>query len=261
MNKFRFPILALVLLVSSISNAQKAQERENLYQISTFNALLQGVYDGSLTVGSLLQHGDMGIGTFNRLDGEMIVMDGKCYQVDITGKVRVVPANVTTPYACVTHFDTDVTIKIDKPTSLQDLEIQIDKLIKSKNHIAAIRIAGQFEYVKTRSVPKQSPPYQALAEAVKQQAVFMLNKTQGELVGFWCPQWLNGIAVPGYHIHYLDQKKSAGGHVLDCVMTKGVVRLDITPNISLNTPMDKPFVDAELVTDRSKETKAVEKGK
>lgn len=261
MSKFKFPIVAALVMASSLSHAQQPESRENVYQISTFNALLQGVYDGSLSVGRLLKHGDMGIGTFNGLDGEMVVMDGKCYQVDITGKVIKVPASITTPFACVTFFDTDVTIKIDKPTSFTELEAIIDEKITSKNHVAAIRISGDFEYVKTRSVPKQSPPYIALADAVKQQAVFDLKSTQGELVGFWCPNWMKGINVPGYHIHYLNKQRSAGGHVLDCVLTKGVVKLDITPNITLNTPMDSAFVEADLVQDRSAETKAVEKGK
>ncbi len=261
MSKFKFPILAALVMASSLGYAQQPEKREILYQISTFNALLQGVYDGSLTVGRLLKHGDMGIGTFGGLDGEMVVMDGRCYKVDITGRVIQVPASTTTPFACVTFFDTDVIINIDKPTSFAELETIIDKQLVSKNHIAAIRISGDFDYVKTRSVPKQSPPYIALADAVKKQAVFNLKSTQGELVGFWCPTWMNGINVPGYHIHYLNKQRSAGGHVLDCVLTKGVVKLDITPNITLNTPMDKAFVAADLVQDRSAETKAVEKGK
>ncbi len=261
MHKFALCTLAALMMASGTGHAQQPESRETFYQISTFNALLQGVYDGSLSVGRLLKHGDMGIGTFNGLDGEMVVMDGKCYQVDVTGRVIKVPAHVTTPFACVTSFDTDITIKIDKPTSFVELEAIIDKQLVSKNHIAAIRISGDFDYVKTRSVPKQSPPYIALADAVKQQAVFNLQSTQGELVGFWCPAWLKGINVPGYHIHYLNKQRSAGGHVLDCVLTKGVVKLDITPNIALNTPMDPAFVEADLVQDMSAETKAVEKGK
>lgn len=261
MKKHRFFMLPALLLLTHIGHAQTPEARENLYQISTFNALLQGVYQGSLTIGSLLKHGDMGIGTFNGLDGEMVITDGKCYQVDISGKVNVVSPKITTPYACVTYFDNDVTLKIDKPTSFQELETQIDKLITSKNHVVAIKISGDFSYVKTRSVPKQSPPYIPLAEAVKQQAIFNLDNTQGDLIGFWCPAWLNGINVPGYHIHYLNRQRTAGGHVLDCVLLKGVVRLDITPSITLNTPMDKAFAQAELVSDRSNETKAVEKGK
>jgi acetolactate decarboxylase len=32
-------------------------------------------------VRELLRHGDFGLGTFNRLDGEMLVNDGVCYQL------------------------------------------------------------------------------------------------------------------------------------------------------------------------------------
>lgn len=47
-----------------------------LYQVSTINALLEGIYDGDTSYGELKQHGDFGIGTFSGLDGGMIELDG-----------------------------------------------------------------------------------------------------------------------------------------------------------------------------------------
>lgn len=46
-----------------------------IFQLSTINALLEGVFDGNMSYGQLKQHGDFGIGTFNGLDGEMIAFD------------------------------------------------------------------------------------------------------------------------------------------------------------------------------------------
>ena len=259
MKKIGFWLCTVMLCLSPMAQAQSTDSKECFYQYSTINSLLQGIYDGSLTVRDLLKHGDTGIGTFTTLDGEMVVLDGKCYQVNSNGKVYPMSRNTTTPFACVTHFDNDITVTIDKPTSLSELEKEIESLLPSKNYVAAIRINGNFSQVKTRSVPRQKPPYIALAKLIEKQSVFSLSDTQGDMVGFWCPQWLNGINVPGYHLHYVNKQRSAGGHLLDCTMISGTVTLDITPSIYLQTPLEPPFMNADLSTDRAAETKAVEK--
>ena len=50
------------------------------YQVSTLQALALGFSKSVITVGELLRHGDTGIGTFEDVDGEMIILDGKCYR-------------------------------------------------------------------------------------------------------------------------------------------------------------------------------------
>ncbi|NLO29340.1 MAG: alpha-acetolactate decarboxylase, partial [Methanosarcina mazei] len=56
-----------------------------LYQVSTIDALLLGVYDGVLPVSDLKTHGDFGIGTFDGLEGEMLALDGNYYQIKTDG--------------------------------------------------------------------------------------------------------------------------------------------------------------------------------
>jgi alpha-acetolactate decarboxylase len=56
-----------------------------VYQFSTISALLEGVYDGDVTVAEILRHGDFGLGTFNHLDGEMVIFDGVCYRLRFDG--------------------------------------------------------------------------------------------------------------------------------------------------------------------------------
>src|ERR1700722_19599243 len=70
-----------------------------VYQTSTMGALLDGVYDGDVTIRELLQHGDFGLGTFNGLDGEMLVLDGVCYQLRGDGSAQVADADQRTPFA------------------------------------------------------------------------------------------------------------------------------------------------------------------
>ena len=51
-----------------------------MYQVSTLQALALGYSRSVVTVGELLRHGDTGLGTFEDVDGEMIVIDGNCYR-------------------------------------------------------------------------------------------------------------------------------------------------------------------------------------
>src|SRR5216684_2704366 len=58
-----------------------------LFQVSTSGALVAGVYSGVVDVKAILDHGDFGLGTFANLDGEMVVLDGRVYQVQGSGRV------------------------------------------------------------------------------------------------------------------------------------------------------------------------------
>src|SRR5258708_35637382 len=62
--------------------------RHRAYQISTSAALVQGVSEGTVSSRKLLANGDFGLGTFERLDGEMVVLDGIIYQVRGDGTVE-----------------------------------------------------------------------------------------------------------------------------------------------------------------------------
>jgi hypothetical protein len=42
--------------------------RSTLYQVSTANALVEGIYEDAVRVGTLRKHGDLGLGTFENLD-------------------------------------------------------------------------------------------------------------------------------------------------------------------------------------------------
>src|SRR6478752_2893720 len=76
-----------------------------LFQASTIGALLDGAYDGDLTFAELAEHGDLGLGTVNALDGEMIAVDGEFLRVDAAGDVHPVAAEERTPFAVVTWFE------------------------------------------------------------------------------------------------------------------------------------------------------------
>lgn len=229
-------ILSCLLLAgctekSGTPTAEK--ERETLYQISTITSLIAGNYDGVDSLDTLKKNGDIGIGTFSGLDGELIMLDGNIYQVKASGEVKRPQGKVTTPFSAVTFFDKDVTKQLSEIDSYEKLIEEIDSLIPREDAFYAIRIDGKFRHVKVRSVPRQQKPYQPLSEITQNQPEFEYDNIKGSLVGFWCPEYVGGVNVPGYHLHFISEDRTKGGHLLEVNMINGTVALDLTRTFRL----------------------------
>jgi len=232
--------------------------KDVLFQESTITALMQGVFNGSMTFSELGKHGDFGIGTFEGLDGEMVELDGQFYQVKADGKVYPVNGSMETPFADVTFFEPDLKISINNSANQTELQKYLEAQIPSPNIFYAIRIDGTFDYVKTRSVPAQNPPYPTLTEAVAHQSVFEFHNQSGTIVGFWSPAYANGANVPGYHFHFLNENRTAGGHVLDFTIKNASVAIDYTPQFFMNLPADKDFLQEDLTGSKEEDLQKVE---
>lgn len=234
--------------------------RDTVTQVATIDALLAGAFDGSMTLDDLLQHGDFGIGTFDRLDGEMVVLDGRVWQVRADGSICEPPRSTTTPFASVIWFKTDKIIPVNRTLDLAGLQEHINAAGLNSNLMHAIRARGIFASVKTRSVPAQSKPYPTLAEVARRQPVFTASNVTGTLVGFRLPAYVDGINVPGYHLHFISDDRSFGGHVLECVMTAGAIEADASHQFTMILPADDAgFGQVDLSVDRSKALHEVER--
>jgi acetolactate decarboxylase len=238
-----------------------APQKDVLWQVSTINALMQGVYDGDVSVAQVKKEGTLGVGTFESLDGEMVVLDGQVYQVPVNGKAVVADDGIKVPFAAVTPFESDQQSRLHNIKNYAQLTAELDKMRPNKNMFYAFKITGTFKYIKTRSVPKQNEPYPPLAEVTKKQAVFEFRDIEGTLVGIWCPDFVQGVNVPGYHIHFLTGDKKAGGHVLDCAVKEAVVDMDITTGLDIVLPQNKHFAQTELNSIQEKDIKKVESNK
>lgn len=75
--------------------------------MSTSGALVQGVYQGCVRVADLLRHGDFGLGTFEGLNGEGILLEGQCWQALSDGRVQQAPADALAPFWVATTFRAD----------------------------------------------------------------------------------------------------------------------------------------------------------
>jgi acetolactate decarboxylase len=234
---------------------------DTVSQVSTIDALLAGVYDGELTLEQLVEMGDTGIGTFDSLDGEMVVLDGKVYQVKSDGKVYTPPMQTTTPFASVVAFSPERCLLSTGDINFNELQKILDEKAPRKNLFYAFKITGRFEFMKTRSVPRQKKPFPPLAEVVKNQPVFEMENVAGIVVGFRCPPFVKGINVPGYHLHFISDDRKRGGHILDFKMKQGAfIEIDSSDKFFMVLPSNRSgFDEANLAKDRSKELHKVEK--
>lgn len=219
---------------------------------------------GDWPLRSLLEEGDFGIGTFNDLDGEMVVLDGIVYQVRGDGSVHQPPLDTFTPFACVCEFDKDDAVALPTLPEGADflaLQGQIDAALPSLNLFYAVRVEGTFKELTVRSVHAQPKPYPPLAEVVNNQSVFRFEDIRGTLVGFRCPAYAKGINVPGYHFHFLSEDKQSGGHVLS--LTLGEVEASYLKLAAWEVllPETSAFLQAPLGQDVSDVLKAVETAK
>ncbi len=253
-------VVALMILSECSVSSRNHETRRVIYQTSTINALLAGIYDGDMTFRTLQQHGGFGLGTVNRLDGEMIGIGGEFYQIKTDGKAYLISDTMMTPFAEVTFFNPDTTLKInDSIRNYDQLKSYLNRLIPSKNIFYAIEIEGTFSYLKTRSVPEQQKPYPLLVDVVKHQVTFEFHQAKGTMVGFWCPAYIKGINVPGYHFHFITADRKAGGHVLACSMQNVTVKIDPISAFYMVLPQSKAFDNIDLTGEKQKELEKVEK--
>ncbi len=236
----------LLVLLSGCTRPAATQDRETMYQVSTFNALSQGVYDGSETFETLKAHGDTGLGTLNALDGELIVIDGQPYQMKADETVVPVVDSATTPFAVVTYFDPDMTCRTANISSLSQYMKSLNGSMTGKNVMYVIEAHGYFSHVKVRSVPAQQKPYPVLTEAVKNQTVFDLNDVNGTIVGVWFPDYMAGVNVAGYHFHFISDDRKRGGHLLDFSAENLTSLIDVTDNFYMALPQSGEFAGADI---------------
>jgi acetolactate decarboxylase len=234
------------------------KKRPPVFISAPLAALVEGIYRADTTVGLIRQKGNLGIGTFNDLDGEMVLLDGCVYCLRPEGNAEMIPNDVKTPFALATHFEGDTLETFSEKIGESAFERTILDLIPSPNLMYAIRIDGQFDYVRARSVPKQSN-YLPLAEIAKLQTVFEFRAVTGTIVGFYTPTFLSGVHLPGLHLHFITADRQSGGHLLAAAPNDVTVGLQHAPAIELGLPMTLDFLTMERTRDMEADLNKVER--
>ncbi|CAN5727664.1 acetolactate decarboxylase [soil metagenome] len=196
-----------------------------IYQVSDFEALVEGHFDGGYAVRDLEKHGDFGLGTFNELDGEMVVLEGRVYQASGFGDAHVPGRDAHTPFAFVTQFRPEKSLSLTGPLSPTELQAIVDGFYPEG--ILAIHVRGSFPVLDARSFDPEQKPYHPLAEISEHQHRFSFGPVQGDLVGYRMPPSVaeHNLNVPGYHFHFVSADRLKGGHVLGYAVESGILEV------------------------------------
>jgi acetolactate decarboxylase len=240
------PQLIEALHLEAVRHGALADERavHVAFQTSTLAALLDGAYDGDLTIGELRRHGDLGLGTFDGLNGEMVMIDGEVWRARVDGTVERAGDDERTPFAVVTPFAAEVTVVVERELSHEELLALATAQAPPGSRMQALRFDGRLAAVHARSVPRQPEPYLPLVEAARSQREFMLEQLDGSLVGFCFPASASGIELPGFHLHAIAADRSRGGHVLSARVGPGVLQLGALTDLHMELPPGIELPDA-----------------
>ena len=244
------------------SPAYAAQaDRESIAQVALLQSLAQGYFGGTVTAGQLRKLGDTGIGTFEGLNGEMIVLDGKVYQALGDGRVIVAPDKTIIPYATVTFFDQDIAIKLKDIKDKAEFEKILNEAVHKHgaNSFYMVKLHAQFDSVLFRSEYGSKEPYPTLVEALKgKQTEFTEKKINGTLVGLYCPSYMGELNSVGWHFHFLSDDKQKGGHILELSLKEGTIYLDKTDKFTMILHDDQKFHDINLAKDMKEDIRSAE---
>ncbi len=268
---------AMIISVSGCSAAQNTSQdtaqntaedavkdssnRESIYQVALLQSLTQGYYDGIIKVSELKEHGDIGIGTFEGVNGEMIVLDGKVYQALGDGSVQEADNDETVPFSNVTFFDKDITSDISDIKNIDALKENLDKTVNEngRNMFYFVKLNGTFSKMNVRSELKQKKPYKSLDKALAtDQREFNYKDIKGTVVALYCPDYMDGLNTPGWHFHFISDDRKKGGHILELAFDNAEAEMDKTSEFEMKLSDNKTFQKLELAKDVSQAIKKVE---
>lgn len=238
-----------------------SQNRESIYQVALLQSLTQGYYDGIIKVSELKEHGDIGIGTFEGVNGEMIVLDGKVYQALGDGSVQEADNDETVPFSNVTFFDKDITSDISDIKNIDALKENLDKTVNEngRNMFYFVKLNGTFDKMNVRSELKQKKPYKSLDKALAtDQREFNYKNVKGTVVALYCPDYMDGLNTPGWHFHFVSDDRKKGGHILELAFDNAKAEMDKTSGFEMKLSDNKTFQKLELAKDVSQAIKKVE---
>ena len=259
----KFLITLLLLLFSLLIGCSYGEtvKSDRLFQVALLQSLMQGEYDGIVTVGELKQYGNTGIGTFQGVNGEMIVLDGIVYRAIWDGSVEVAPDDETVPFSNVTFFDTDIKAEHVNAASSGELKSILNSIVRKhgRNQFYMAKITGLMPSILVRSELEQHEPYKPLNDALKtDQREFTYSDIKGTVVALYCPDYMDGLNSAGWHLHFISEDRQKGGHVLDMVVQDGVLELDIISEFAMVVPNRDSFNAKSLATDMKEAIEQVE---
>lgn len=240
-------------------------EEVKMYQVSTLQALMLGYSRSVITVSELLKHGNTGLGTFEDVDGEMIVLDGTCYRATEDGSVVIADPEKGVPFCAVCNLKGSRTVELGEFQSVEALKAELNNVIEEHfglNSMHVVRIDGEFELVDARSEMGYKSMHVTLKTVLgKTQRAFKFENVKGTLVCVYFPDYMDGINAAGWHLHFISEDRKLGGHVFEIKMKHGTGVLDKINSMELQLPKEPVFDTYSLKEASGNEIKEVEQGK
>lgn len=256
-------LLASLLAISAVSAGNVfIKNDDSMHQVSTMQTFMKGAYEGVVSVGEMKYNGDVGLGTFEGVNGEMIILDGVIYQAKADGSVKVAPNNETIPFATITYFDKDAELGGISANSTDDLTSKLNGEIEKlgKNNMYVVKIKCYADNITVRSVEKQNQPYKEFSEVAKtSQKVFNYTNQSGTIVAVYFPEHMKDINMAGWHFHFLNDAKDKGGHILGLNITNGTAEIDEIHEFNMILPTTDRFSDLNFTEDMTSKIKGAEK--
>lgn len=237
-----------ILYITVLSNILESKMGKKIYQFSSINALVGGVFDGLFSVYDIKQKGNFGLGCTITLKGELIINDSNFFEAAGRQNLRVMKEEEHLPFAQITTFKADRIIEIDhiNKTNLYDHLAQHTLL---DNIFLAIKIEGVFNTIKIRRPDDTGKVYPSLSDLSAGQLVDNITDISGQLIGFWTPKFFQNISVEGFHFHFIDIEKRIGGHVLDFSIDKARISYEVKNMINIELSENESYLRHDLNID------------
>ncbi|MBE6741144.1 MAG: acetolactate decarboxylase [Ruminococcaceae bacterium] len=235
-----------------------------IYQVSTLQALALGYTRPVATVKELLEHGDTGLGTFENVDGEMIILDGVCYQAKQDGSIESSDDEAGVPFAVAGFVSGGRSFNMGEMPNIDSIKTELTLKIEEDfglNSIHIARIDGFFETIHARAGAPYRSQHVSLKDILsKTQKDFSFEKTYGTLVCVYYPDYMDGINASGWHMHFVSKDRKSGGHVFEVAMSSGECLLQKMDRIEIQLPREAAFDTYSLKEASNDEIAKVEQG-
>lgn len=230
-----------------------------IYQIGVLPAFMNGIYEGDIPFKKIEKLGDLGLGTVNGLKGELVVLDGDYYQMDESGRASKVNPLDATPFTIVTKLTLFKTVSLEHINNLDEVSKCIEKVMDTPNVFYMFRIDGVFSDVHLRSEHCEMMTHQPLYELLPSiQKKFTLEKSEGTIVGTFCPAYSAGFTIQNFHYHYINRDRTFGGHVFDVKIEHAILKLQKSHEFDLQVFQTPDFYQCSLDVDMQAALKKVE---
>lgn len=236
-----------------------------IFQVSTLQALSLGYTRAVMPVKEFIRHGNMGLGTFEGVDGEMIVIDGRCYQADAHGNVCPADPETGVPFAVIADCGEEKKAPIGSCASIDELKDFLNHVVDDAfelNSMHVVRIDGLFEKISARSESGSMTNHVELKDIlVNRQMDFTFTNTEGSLIAVRFPDYMDGINAAGWHLHYISNDRTLGGHVFDLSFEKADATIETISRIELMMPTGPVFDTYDMKSVSQEDIRTVEQGK